>query len=158
MVYELWLPDHKLLHLVELRGKKLNQNPAGEIKTFLIFKHLGEANPVHQADQSIIVERLLAHLDYLNDQTKDLLIEWTLEKGIPVTGANFFFQVYRTNVWKNFRNHHLVYELENYLDSILPNIVQLSAALQSFCVSKIELRYKMSECPQQHIFELFINF
>ena len=69
MVYELWLPDHELLNFVELGGKKLDQDPAGKIKAFLVFKHLGETNPVHQSDQSVIVERFLAHLDYLNNQT-----------------------------------------------------------------------------------------
>ena len=57
---------------------------------------------------------------------------------------NFLFQVYGTNVWEHFRNHYLVYELENYLDSILPNVVQLSTALQNFSVSKIKLGYQVS--------------
>lgn len=67
MVYKLGLPNHELLDLVKLWSKKLDQNPRSEVEAFFVLEHLWETNPVHKANESIVVERLLAHFNYLDN-------------------------------------------------------------------------------------------
>ena len=84
VVQDLRLPMHELAYFEHLRRVQLQEYATGQVVRLLQPEHLREANPVHQSEEGLVVERLFADFDDLYDKEEHVLVEGALQELVPV--------------------------------------------------------------------------
>jgi len=145
VVQDLGLPVHEFRELVHLRRVELEEQAGGQLESSLALEHLGEADPVHQADECRVEERRIAHLDNLYEEEEHLLVEVVFEKLIPVLFRNHSFQINRTNIWEDALDDDVVRIVVDLDYSLHPQPLEVGACSDDGRVSEVELGDQLTE-------------